>query len=77
MVPLATALIDKKMMLIQERLRNNQSVEGEYLTYLLSSTNMSTEDVYGNVAELLLAGVDTVVPFSKDLRFEDKLWCTM
>lgn len=57
---LATKLIDKKMEFIQQRLDNKQDVEGEYLTYLLSNTQMSNEDVYGSISELLLAGVDTV-----------------
>lgn len=48
------------MELIQQRLDNNEDVEGEYLTYLLSSTQMSSNDVYGSISELLLAGVDTV-----------------
>lgn len=56
----ATKLIDKKMEHIQQCLDNNQNVEGQYLTYLLSSTQMDMEDVYGSIAELLLAGVDTV-----------------
>lgn len=56
----ATRLINRKMELIQQRLDNNQNVEGEYLTYLLSNTQMSIKDVYSSVTELLLAGVDTV-----------------
>ncbi|XP_038575979.1 sterol 26-hydroxylase, mitochondrial [Micropterus salmoides] len=56
---LAKELIDKKMEVIQHRVDNNQDVEGEYLTYLLSNTQMSATDVYGSIAELLLAGVDT------------------
>uniref|UniRef100_A0A7N6FEI4 Cytochrome P450, family 27, subfamily A, polypeptide 7 n=3 Tax=Anabas testudineus TaxID=64144 RepID=A0A7N6FEI4_ANATE len=55
----AKHLIDKKMEVIQQRVDNNQEVEGEYLTYLLSNTQMSTKDVYGSITELLLAGVDT------------------
>lgn len=57
---LAKKLIDKKLEMIQQRVDNKQDVEGEYLTYLLSNTQMSTKDVYGSVTELLLAGVDTV-----------------
>ncbi len=45
---------------IQQRLDNNQNVEGEYLTYLLLNPQMSIKDVYGNITELLLAGVETV-----------------
>nr|QQL94744.1 sterol 26-hydroxylase mitochondrial [Lateolabrax maculatus] len=55
----AKVLIDKKMEVIQQRVDNHQDVEGEYLTYLLSRTQMSLPDVYGSVTELLLAGVDT------------------
>lgn len=57
---LGKELIDKKMEVIQQRVENNQEVEGEYLTYLLSNAQMSTKDVYGSITELLLAGVDTV-----------------
>lgn len=56
----AIKLIDGKMALIQQRVDNQQEVEGEYLTYLLSNSQLSTKDVYASIAELLLAGVDTV-----------------
>ncbi|XP_054908902.1 sterol 26-hydroxylase, mitochondrial-like isoform X2 [Poeciliopsis prolifica] len=52
-------LIDKKMEDIQQRLDNDQDVEDEYLTYLLSNSQLSTKDIYASVTELLLAGVDT------------------
>ncbi|XP_061696704.1 sterol 26-hydroxylase, mitochondrial [Syngnathoides biaculeatus] len=55
----AKMLIDKKLEDIQQRVDRNQDVEGEYLTYLLSNTEMETKDIYGSIAELLLAGVDT------------------
>ncbi|KAB5577267.1 hypothetical protein PHYPO_G00207940 [Pangasianodon hypophthalmus] len=52
-------LIDRKMEEIQMRLDAGQEVSGQYLSYLLSNTNMSKKDVYGSVTELLLGGVDT------------------
>ena len=48
------------MEFIKQRLDNNQEVEGEYLTYLLSNEKIRRTDVYGSISELLLAGVDTV-----------------
>ncbi len=65
---LAKELIDKKMEVIQQRLENSKDVQGEYLTYLLSNTQMSLKDVYGSIAELLLAGVDTVNVKPKSLQ---------
>ncbi|KAM3862152.1 sterol 26-hydroxylase, mitochondrial [Diretmus argenteus] len=55
----AGKLIDKKMEAIEQCVDKNQEVVGKYLTYLLSDSEMTSEEVYGSIAELLLAGVDT------------------
>uniref|UniRef100_A0A8C1YU53 Si:dkey-91i10.3 n=1 Tax=Cyprinus carpio TaxID=7962 RepID=A0A8C1YU53_CYPCA len=55
----ADELVQKKMAEIQERVKYGQPVEGEYLTHLLISEQMSFTEVLGSITELLLAGVDT------------------
>ncbi|XP_072105934.1 25-hydroxyvitamin D-1 alpha hydroxylase, mitochondrial isoform X1 [Mobula birostris] len=52
--------IDRRMAEIQQKLARSQPVEGKYLTYFLSSQNLPMKTIYGNVTELLLAGVDTI-----------------
>ena len=39
---------------------------GVYLTYLLSNENITMDEIVSNVAELLLAGTDTVSAYSSD-----------
>ncbi|XP_078083984.1 cytochrome P450 [Mustelus asterias] len=52
-------LVNKKIKEMQESIDRGLSVEGEYLTYLLTSTKMTSLDIYGSLSELLLAAVDT------------------
>lgn len=52
-------LIDRKMEQLEGQVERGKEVSG-YLSYLLASGRLSLDEVYGSVAELLLAGVDTV-----------------
>ncbi|XP_048834869.1 cytochrome P450 [Brienomyrus brachyistius] len=52
-------LVEKKMTEISAKMKQGESVEGEYLTHLLVSEQMSVTEVLGSITELLLAGVDT------------------
>ncbi|NXW95951.1 CP27A protein, partial [Alopecoenas beccarii] len=51
-------LIDRKMKELEGQVERGKEVSG-YLSYLLASGRLSLDEVYGSVAELLLAGVDT------------------
>ncbi|XP_056611130.1 sterol 26-hydroxylase, mitochondrial [Triplophysa dalaica] len=55
----AEELVQKKIIEIQERVKEGKPVEGEYLTHLLVSEQMSVTEILGSITELLLAGVDT------------------
>ncbi|XP_061543795.1 25-hydroxyvitamin D-1 alpha hydroxylase, mitochondrial [Phycodurus eques] len=43
-----------------EKKRDGDKVEGHYIAYFLSQTNLPIKTVYSNITELLLAGVDTI-----------------
>lgn len=58
-VPAGKTLIDRKMEELEGQVERGKEVSG-YLSYLLASGRLSLDEVYGSVAELLLAGVDTV-----------------
>lgn len=60
----ADELVQQKMTEIQEKVKDGSPVEGEYLTHLLISEQMSFTEVLGSITELLLAGVDTVSIFT-------------
>lgn len=52
--------VDKRFAEIKAQLERGEEVKGGLLTHLLVTRQMSVEDIYANVTEMLLAGVDTV-----------------
>ncbi|XP_015676154.1 25-hydroxyvitamin D-1 alpha hydroxylase, mitochondrial [Protobothrops mucrosquamatus] len=60
MFEFAKGHIDKRMAEVSERINQGEKVEGKYLTYYLAQEKLSMKSIYGNVTELLLAGVDTI-----------------
>lgn len=59
-IPAGKRLIDRKMKELEGHVEKGMEVSQGYLSYLLASGHLSLDEVYGSVAELLLAGVDTV-----------------
>uniref|UniRef100_H3C3M6 Cytochrome P450 family 27 subfamily A member 2 n=1 Tax=Tetraodon nigroviridis TaxID=99883 RepID=H3C3M6_TETNG len=55
----ASWLIDKRIAEIEAQVAGGRSVEGLYLTHLLSSNKLSRAEIYTCITELLLGGVDT------------------
>ncbi|XP_064167204.1 cytochrome P450 27C1 [Anguilla rostrata] len=51
--------VDRKLSEIQAQLAAGQEVKGGLLTYLLATKDLTLEEIYANMTEMLLAGVDT------------------
>lgn len=52
--------VDRKLRSIQCQAERGEQVRGGLLTYLVLSQALTLEEIYANVTEMLLAGVDTV-----------------
>ncbi|XP_058665765.1 cytochrome P450 27C1 [Ammospiza nelsoni] len=51
--------VDNKLKAIQSQLDQGEVVNGGLLTHLLASKELTLEEIYANMTEMLLAGVDT------------------
>lgn len=51
--------VDKRFKEIKSQLERGEEVKGGLLTHMLIAKEMSVEEIYANVTEMLLAGVDT------------------
>ncbi|RMC18684.1 hypothetical protein DUI87_04580 [Hirundo rustica rustica] len=51
--------VDNKLKAIQSQLDQGEGVHGGLLTHLLVSKELTLEEIYANMTEMLLAGVDT------------------
>lgn len=51
--------VDKRLSEINAQLQRGEEVNGGLLTHMLVTREMSVEEIYANVTEMLLAGVDT------------------
>ncbi|KPP57615.1 cytochrome P450, family 27, subfamily C, polypeptide 1-like, partial [Scleropages formosus] len=51
--------VDKKLAEIKKRVAAGKEVKGGLLTHMLVTREMSLEEIYANMTEMLLAGVDT------------------
>lgn len=57
--------IDRKFLAIKEKLDRGDEVKGGLLTHMLVTKEMNLEEIYANMTEMLLAGVDTVRRFNQ------------
>lgn len=56
--------IDRKLGEIKQKVERREEVKGGLLTHLLVTKEMNLEEIYANMTEMLLAGVDTVRLFN-------------
>lgn len=61
--------IDRKLEEIKQKVGRGEEVKGGLLTHMLVTKEMNLEEIYANMTEMLLAGVDTVRIFNNGLLF--------
>lgn len=52
--------MDKKLSDIKKKMKRGEEIKGGLLTHMLVTREMNLEEIYANMTEMLLAGVDTV-----------------
>ncbi len=52
--------VDKRLSDIKKELEKGKEIKGGLLTHMLVTREMNLEEIYANMTEMLLAGVDTV-----------------
>lgn len=52
--------VDKKLSDIKKKMKRGEEIKGGLLTHMLVTREMNLEEIYANMTEMLLAGVDTV-----------------
>ncbi|CAJ1079141.1 cytochrome P450 [Xyrichtys novacula] len=78
----AEELVQEKMKEIEERVKQDQNVEGAYLTHLLLSDKMTVTEILGSITEILMAAVDTtsntiawsLYELAKEPEIQEKLY---
>lgn len=60
----AKDFVDKKLSTLRQCLENDEEVDlkqlGNVLSYLLVKREMSVKEIYANITEIMLGGIDTV-----------------
>ncbi|XP_033835648.1 sterol 26-hydroxylase, mitochondrial [Periophthalmus magnuspinnatus] len=77
----AQGLVERRMRELEQRVDSGSSIDGLYLTYLLSNDKITKAEIYTSITELLLGGVDTtsntltwaLYHLSRDQRAQDLL----